>query len=80
MKLTYSERKSLEQQEILKRARDAGVKAYPRGANHVELDSEQFERLVDQRERFAELLQAVLASNMESRELLPEIYAALQGR
>lgn len=88
MKMSFADRKALEQNEILKRAADAGVQARKRGNSHVELDNDQFARLVDQRERFAELLKRIINSLEDAhpaRATIPEamvdeIQNALAGR
>jgi hypothetical protein len=80
MKLTYAERKALEQQAILKRALEAGVKARPRGNAHVEMDNQQFQALVDRCGRFEKLLGLVMECGIKDRDLCRDIEAALEGR
>lgn len=83
MNLTWGQRKALEQKDILQRAAQVGVKARARGKGNIEMDMYDFCRLVDQWQRFRDLLTLSVTIADESPEghaLLADIKAALDGR
>lgn len=84
MKPDYQMQKNADRQAVIERAVKAGVKsARAHGKNVIQVETEEFGRLVDQRERFHDLLMCVLPI-LEDSPALPatirDIKDALAGR